>query len=204
MKQEVELIGSENLAAVAEADISIEAIQETDEQLLEAVLTHDRVVREIFEQTSLLPLRFGNAFTTVENIINHLQEYEKKYLVNLAKLAEKVEYTMNFSPISNPGNFEVGDARGKAYLLAKKQRFKQQQAFQIEQRQQWENICQSILQEYPESLCRSTTEGDVKQVHLLTDRQAKVLIIEQLVTWQANCSTWQITLSEPLPPYHFV
>ncbi|NES74087.1 MAG: gas vesicle synthesis protein GvpW, partial [Okeania sp. SIO2D1] len=79
MEKEVELIPYQNLAAVTEADISIEAIQETDEKLLQAVLTHDLVVREIFQQTSLIPLRFGNAFATVENIVNHLQNNQQQY-----------------------------------------------------------------------------------------------------------------------------
>ena len=204
MKQKVELIGSEKLAVLVEPDISIEAIQKTDEQLLQAVLTHDRVVREVFEQTSLLPLRFGNAFDTVENIITHLQQYQEQYLATLSKLENQVEYTVSFSAISAPASLEVTDARGKAYLLAKKKRFQEQQAFQTQQHQQWENICQLILQEYPKAVCKNSIEGNVKQVHLLTNREAKILITQQLPTWQSNCSYWQVTLSQPLPPYHFV
>ncbi|MGB3513016.1 MAG: GvpL/GvpF family gas vesicle protein [Microcoleaceae cyanobacterium] len=207
MEREVKIIAYENLAAVAEADISIEAIQQTDEKLLQAVLTHDRVVREIFQQTSLIPLRFGNAFAAVENIINHLENYQQQYLTTLTKLQEKVEYTLTFSAVSPPSTLEISNARGKAYLLAKKQRFQQQQAFQNEQRQQWENILQLILKNYPEAVYKNSnnsTEGEIKQVYLLANREAKVLNTQQLPTWQAECSYWQITLSEPLPPYHFV
>ncbi|GFZ93937.1 GvpL/GvpF family gas vesicle protein [Okeania sp. KiyG1] len=204
MKQEVELIADQNLAAITEADISIEAIQETDEKLLQAVLTHDRVIREIFQQTPLIPLRFGNAFAAVENIINHLQNYQQQYLTILAQLQEKVEYTVSFSPVSPPSSLEISDARGKAYLLAKKQQFQQQQAFQTEQRQQWEKICPLILKEYPKAVCKDSTQEKTKQVHLLANREVEVLTTQQLPTWQAECSYWQISLSEPLPPYHFV
>ena len=50
MEKEVELVPYQNIAAVVEANVSIEAIQETEEKLLEAILAHDRVVREIFQQ----------------------------------------------------------------------------------------------------------------------------------------------------------
>ncbi|MGD1804210.1 GvpL/GvpF family gas vesicle protein [Dapis sp. BLCC M126] len=204
MKQEVELISYQNLAAVTEADISIEAIQETDEKLLEAVLNHDRVVREIFQQTSILPLRFGNAFAEIENIINHLQDNQQKYVTTLTQLAEKAEYTVTFAPVSPPSTLEISEARGKAYLLAKKQRFQQQQAFQTEQHQQWENIRQLILEDYPKAEFKDSKEGGIKQVHLLANRDTEVLTTQKLPTWQTECSYWQITLSEQLPPYHFV
>ncbi|MDJ0519881.1 MAG: GvpL/GvpF family gas vesicle protein [Trichodesmium sp. MO_231.B1] len=204
MAKEVELIPYENLAAVTEADISIETIQETDEKLLQAVLTHDRVVRKIFQQTSILPLRFGNAFAEIENIINHLQNHQQQYLTILAQLQEKAEYTVTFAPVSAPSTLEISEARGKAYLLAKKQRFQQQQAFQTEQRQQWENIRQLIFQDYPKAAFKDSTEGGIKQVHLLANREAELLTTKHLPTWQAECSHWQISLSEALPPYHFV
>ncbi|MGK7918718.1 MAG: GvpL/GvpF family gas vesicle protein [Trichodesmium sp.] len=204
MKQEVELIAYQNLAALAEANVSIEAIQETDEKLLEAVLNHDRVIREIFQQTSLLPLRFGNAFAAVENIIHHLQNNQQQYLTTITELAEKAEYTVTFSPVSPPSTLEITEARGKAYLLAKKQRFQQQQAFQTEQHQQWENIRQLIVQDYPKLVFKDSTEGGIKQVYLLANREVELLTTQHLPTWQANCPHWQISLSEPLPPYHFV
>ncbi len=59
MERDIELVYSSGLAAIIEPEISLEAIQATDERLLQAVLNHDRVIRELFQQTPLLPLRFG-------------------------------------------------------------------------------------------------------------------------------------------------
>ena len=204
MEREVELISYQNIAAVAEANVHITEIQEAEEKLLQAVLTHDRVVKEIFRQTSILPLRFGNAFTTVENIINDLQNNQQKYLRVLNKLKQQAEYTVTFTPVSIPSTLEISEVRGKAYLLAKKQQFEQQQAFQTKQRQQWENIRQLIFKNYPKAVFRDSTESKIKQVHLLANRDARVITTEELSTWQTECSYWQITLSEQLPPYHFV
>jgi len=204
MDKEVELISYQNIAAVAEANVSIEAIQETEEKLIQAVLTHDCVVRKIFQQTSILPLRFGNAFAMVKNIINHLQNNQQQYVKILTQLQQQAEYTITFAPVSSPSTLEISEARGQAYLLAKKQRFKQQQGFQTRQGQQWENICQLILKDYPKAIFRDRTEKGIRQVHLLANRDAEVIITQQLQTWQTECSYWQITLSEQLPPYHFV
>ncbi|MCH2050759.1 MAG: GvpL/GvpF family gas vesicle protein [Trichodesmium sp. ALOHA_ZT_67] len=204
MEKEVELVPYQNIAAVVEANVSIEAIQETEEKLLDAILAHDRVVREIFQQVSMLPLRFGNAFALRENIINDLQNNQQQYLNILTKLQQQAEYTITFTPVSYPSTLEVSKVRGKAYLLAKKQQFEQQQAFQTKQRQQWENIRQLIFKNYPKAVFRDSTESKIKQVHLLANRDARVITTEELSTWQTECSYWQITLSEQLPPYHFV
>ena len=84
------------------------------------------------------------------------------------------------------------------------QLLEQQQAFQTKQRQQWENIRQLIFKNYPKAVFRDSTESKIKQVHLLANRDARVITTEELSTWQTECSYWQITLSEQLPPYHFV
>ena len=204
MEREVELISYQNIAAVAEANVHITEIQEAEEKLLQAVLTHDRVVKEIFRQTSILPLRFGNAFTTVENIINDLQNNQQKYLRVLNKLKQQAEYTVTFTPVSIPSTLEISEVRGKAYLLAKKQQFQKQQAFQTEQNQQWGNICQLILKNYPKAVFKDSTEEKTKQVHLLANRDSEFINNQELLSWQTECSYWQITVSEQLPPYHFV
>ena len=204
MEKEVELISYQNIAAVAEANVSTEAIQKTDEKLIQAVLIHDSVVRKIFQQVSILPLRFGNSFAVVEDIINHLQNNQQQYLRIFTQIEQKAEYTVTFTPASYPSTPEISEVRGKAYLLAKKQHFQQQQAFQAKQRQQWENIRQLIPEDYPKAVFKDSTERGIKQVHLLTNRDSEVITTQQLQTWQTECPYWQITLSEQLPPYHFV
>ena len=138
------------------------------------------------------------------NESNDLQNNQQQYLNILTKLQQQAEYTITFTPVSYPSTLEVSKVRGKAYLLAKKQQFEQQQAFQTKQRQQWENIRQLIFKNYPKAVFRDSTESKIKQVHLLANRDARVITTEELSTWQTECSYWQITLSEQLPPYHFV
>ncbi|MDZ8139611.1 MAG: GvpL/GvpF family gas vesicle protein [Nostoc sp. DedQUE04] len=203
MERNTELVYCSGLGAIVEPEISVEGIQATDERLLQAVLIHDRVIRELFQQTPLLPLRFGSGFTSQEKLLNHLEQHQEQYLETLTQLADKVEYTLKLTPSSLLDESDTIDARGKAYLLAKKQRYQTQQAFQAQQSEQWELLNQSILKTYTDVICE-TRQADVRQIHFLAQRNDSTLSTQQLYLWQVQCSHWQLALSEPLPPYHFL
>ncbi|MDZ7951242.1 GvpL/GvpF family gas vesicle protein [Nostoc sp. DedQUE09] len=203
MERNIELVYSSGLGAIVEPEISLEAIQATDERLLQAVLNHDRVIRELFQQTPLLPLRFGRGFTSVEKLLNHLEKHQEQYLEALTELADKVEYTLKLTPCSLLDDSETIDTRGKAYLLAKKQRYQTQQAFQAQQCEQWELLSQLILKTYTNVICE-TRQSDVRQIHFLAQRNDSTVSTQQFSLWQVQCSHWQLVLSEPLPPYHFL
>jgi hypothetical protein len=203
MERNIELVYSSGLAAIVEREISLEAIQATDERLLQAVLTHDRVIRELFQQTPLLPLRFGSGFTSVEKLLNHLEKHQEQYLETLTQLADKVEYTLKLTPCSLLDDSNNIDAKGKAYLLAKKQRYQTQQAFQTQQCEQWELLNQLVLKTYTNVICENR-QPDMRQIHFLAQRNDSTLSTQQLSLWQVQCSHWQLALSQPLPPYHFL
>ncbi|BBD60781.1 gas vesicle synthesis protein GvpW [Nostoc sp. HK-01] len=203
MERNTELVYSSGIAAIVEPEISLEALQATDERLLQSVLTHDRVIRELFQQTPLLPLRFGNGFTSQEKLLNHLEKHQQQYLETLTQLRDKVEYTLKATPCNLLDDSDTIDAKGKAYLLAKKQRYQTQQAFQAQQCEQWELLNQLILKTYTNVTCE-TRQPDVRQIHFLTQRNNSTVSTEQFSLWQVQCSHWQLALSEPLPPYHFL
>ncbi|MDZ8227504.1 GvpL/GvpF family gas vesicle protein [Nostoc sp. ChiVER01] len=203
MERNIELVYSSSLGAIVEPEISMEGIQVTDERLLQAVLNHDRVIRELFQQTPLLPLRFGRGFTSIEKLLNHLEKHQEQYLEALTQLADKVEYTVKMIPCSLLDDSDNIDAKGKAYLLAKKQRYQTQQAFQAQQCEQLELLNQLILKTYTNVICE-TRQSDVRQIHFLAQRNDSTVSTQQFSLWQVQCSHWQLALSEPLPPYHFL
>ncbi|MGF2040401.1 MAG: GvpL/GvpF family gas vesicle protein [Nostoc sp. CmiVER01] len=203
MERNIELVYSSGLGAIVEPEISMEGIQATDERLLQAVLNHDRVIRELFQQIPLLPLRFGRGFTSVEKLLNHLEQHQEQYLEALTQLADKVEYTVKIIPCSLIDDSDNIDAKGKAYLLAKKQRYQTQQAFQAQQCEQLELLNQLILKTYTNVICE-TRQSDVRQIHFLAQRNDSTVSTQQFSLWQVQCSHWQLALSEPLPPYHFL
>lgn len=203
IQREVEQICCDRLTAIVEPGISLEELQKTDEKLLEAVITHDRVIRDIFQQTSLLPLRFGNIFAEEERLLIHLKNQQEKYLSQINFIVNKVEYTLTFKPRSYCQNNRDREVRGKAYLLAKKKRYQQQQEFQHRQQQQWQKIYKFIEQTYP-NLVLSQSQEEVKQIHLLAQRNEDRISKIESIEWQKTCDLWDIKLSEALPPYHFV
>ncbi|MDZ8188586.1 MAG: GvpL/GvpF family gas vesicle protein [Nostoc sp. ChiSLP02] len=203
MERNTELVYSSGLAAIVEPEISLEALQATDERLLQSVLTHDRVIRELFQQTPLLPLRFGSGFNSQETLFNHLEKHQQQYLQTLTQLRDKVEYTLKATPCNLLDDSDTIDARGKAYLLAKKQRYQTQQAFQAQQSEQWELLNQLILKTYTNVTCE-TRQPDVRQIHFLAQRNNSTVSTQQFSLWQVQSSHWQLALSEPLPPYHFL
>lgn len=205
IQQQVEQICSDRLATIVESGISLEELQQTDEKLLEAVIIHDRVIREIFKQTDLLPLRFGNIFRDRESLLTHLKKYQEKYISQLNSLADRAEYTLTLTPRAYEGDPRDLEVKGKAYLLAKKKRYQQQQEFQNRQQKQWQEIHQLITEKYPDSIL-NVSKSDVKTINLLAQRNEDFIIkIEnQIIELEKNCNCWEIKVSEALPPYHFV
>ncbi|NJL22740.1 MAG: hypothetical protein HC895_21050 [Leptolyngbyaceae cyanobacterium SM1_3_5] len=117
-----ELITTE-LIAIVEPELNLELLQRSDEQLMQAVLNHDRVLRELFEQTTLLPLRFGTCFVSEAGLVEHLQTHQQAYQGKLAALSNQVEYSLKCSPIFLPEAAIDPDLKGKDYFLAKNSAF---------------------------------------------------------------------------------
>ena len=67
----LEWIESVGLAAVVEPELALETIEQDDSQLIQAVIGHDRVIQTLFQQITVLPLRFGTCFQDRESVINH-------------------------------------------------------------------------------------------------------------------------------------
>jgi hypothetical protein len=196
------LIGTAHVLALVEPQLDFEALQQSDNQLMQAVLAHDRVIRDIFRQTEILPLRFGTCFVSQDGLLEHLQSRSSDYLVKLAQLAGKAEYTLKFTPIDLPEPAISSDAKGKEYFLAKKQRYQTQLEQQQLRSLELDQVKEAIAQLYPYAIT-SSGEG-IERIHLLVSRQDEPVLSQQVQTWQLNCSHWEVIPGEALPPYHFV
>ncbi|HIK10527.1 MAG TPA: GvpL/GvpF family gas vesicle protein [Oscillatoriaceae cyanobacterium M33_DOE_052] len=193
------------ISAVVEPGLSPEFIANDDDdaQLIQAVVTHDRVICQLFHQTPVLPLRFGNFWRSPADLLNHLIAHEAEYIQKLTELAPFAEYTLKCTPLEEP-NYEISpDARGKNYLLAKKQRYQMQQQFQTAQAAEWENIKQLVAQDYPH-IIPGEPQNNQQRLYFLADRSETTLLQERHHYWQQASPRWQVHLGEPLPPYHFV
>jgi Gas vesicle synthesis protein GvpL/GvpF len=196
------LINTAHLSALVEPKLDFEALQQSDNQLMQAVLAHDRVVRDVFRQTEILPLRFGTQFVSEVGILEHLHAHTSEYLDKLAQLTGKAEYTLKFTPIDHPEPVISSDAKGKDYFLAKKQRYQTQLEQQQAQADEIERVKETVAHLYPYVV--SVTQDGIERIHLLVSRQDEALLSQQVQAWQLACPHWELIPGEALPPYHFV
>ncbi len=204
-----------NVCAIAEPGLtSLATIEQDEQRLMQAVVTHDRILCELFNQTTILPLRFGTIFRSSADLIAHLNQREKEYLAKLNQFEGKAEYTLKVVPLDAPVPETDPQAKGKAYLLAKKQRFSIVQEFQNQQNREWASLQQAIAHvasPQPGFFKKSgfyyvlgEPQGTTNRIYLLIPKNQESLLLEYVQTWQKNHPTWQLFLSESLPPYHFV
>ncbi len=197
----LELIQTEKLAALVEPDLPAESLQQADRQLVQAVLSHDRIIQEIFEQTTVLPLRFGTYFVSRQGLIDHLQLHQQDYLTKLSQLQGKAEYRLKLTALLFPEAPIAADTKGKDYFLAKKRLYQQQADWEQQQQQDLESLIQQVSSHY--LLQRGETEGH-QNLYLLSELQLEAELQQQLSQWQQQYQRWEIALSDALPPYHFV
>lgn len=196
------LVSVADVGAIAEPAIDLATLQSDDQRLLTAVLSHDRVIGEIFQQTVVLPLRFGTQMTSQAGLKAHLQENLSAYQGKLAALAGKVEHQVRLEPTQFQQSPLPEYLKGRDYFRAKKQRLQEQTTALQAQQADLIRLLEQIQQAYP--AYQQEVQDDSARAFVLIDRTATEKLQQDAQGWQADIPTWQITLSEALPPYHFV
>lgn len=208
---QLQAIGTGEVIAIAEPNLDLETLQASDGKLLQAVLQHDRAIRDLFLQTTVLPLRFGTLFVSQEKLVEHLQMQGAAYLQQLDRLAGQAEYTLKLVPGDRPESPMPSETSGRDYFLAKKQRLLEQQNYQQQQLQQLQQLqaeiqlfLQKSLPAPANTLILSEPQDSVERIYLLYSRSIETQLIQALESWRLICPDWQLSLGEGLPPYHFV
>lgn len=197
-------VDTPQLSAVVEAGLDWDAIAADEQQLIQAVVTHDRVICALFEQVTVLPLRFGTRFEPPETLQTYLETHHQAYQEKLFHLADKGEYLLKATPLEIRPETELPtEAQGRAYFLAKKQRYQTQADEQRQQQQQMQTLVAAIAQAYPAAKVSESPDRS-HRIYLLLKENQRVLLNQQLAIWQNQCYHWDINLLGPLPPYHFV
>lgn len=198
---EVDLVVVGQLGAIAEPNIDIAQVKEDDAKLMEAVLAHDRVLGHMFDQTPLLPLRFGTQFTDEVALETFLESHEATYRERLDTLQDKAEYLLKLSRRSLDMPEIDPSLKGRDYFLEKKRRL-QAHAEALDQQ---ENELQTLFDRLEQAgipFVQSAPQEGEERLHILLARDAD-RTQALMVDWQQQLPTWQLTCSEPLPPYHF-
>jgi len=202
MRRSVEILATPTLAAAIEPAIALEELQQTDASLMQAVVDHDRVIQTLFQQITVLPLRFGTCFASHQTVLDHLIRHEQTYQTQLTHLASRAEYVLRLMPLEPP-ELTPAETSGKAYFLAKKQQYQQAQVWQQQQQQQRADLLRAITEHYEPWQLRQT-EGTETKIYLLLQGDEETHLHDALLGWQGEFPGWQLALSAPLPPYHFL
>lgn len=200
----LELVEVDRLAALIEPELHLESVQQSDRQLMQALLSHDRVIQEVFQQTAVLPLRFGTCFVSRAGLLDHLQSHQQEYLAKLDYLQGKAEYVLKFAPLPYIEAPIDAELKGKDYFLAKKRLYQDQVAWQQQQQSELQSLYSLVAEHYPDAVRGGASEDGVERVYLLVATAAEPQIQTHLQAWQQQFRHWEITLSGTLPPYHFV
>jgi hypothetical protein len=208
------------LIAAIEPGLDIEALKQSGEaELIAAVVQHDRIMVELFTQQTLLPLRFGTAFVSEAALRDYLQANQAKLSDRLVQLSGYSEYLLK-GQVAPPESKPNPNLKGRDYLLAKKQQYDQLQQAQQDQKQQRSQLINLVRSHTdlanPENPRDQQEQSDRDYLQIATPQEAEDLrlylllskpqaeqINQALAQWQENHSAWRLTLSPPLPPYHF-
>lgn len=202
LAEPTQLIAVDDVAAVVETGVDLAALQTDEPRLLNAVLSHDRVICELFQHTPLLPLRFGTQIASVEHLREHLSNQGADYTAKLNILAPKVEYQVKLVAAEVAAPPLAEGLTGREYFLAKKQRLQDQTAAQEQQQAELAQLLDQLLSAYGDSIESEAPAGEAR-IYVLVDRDDQTLPqwIEEM---RSQAPHWTLLLSEPLPPYHFV
>jgi hypothetical protein len=191
------------IAAAVEKGVDIQALKgESEESLLQAVLDHDRVVQCLFRLQSLMPLRFGTAFVSVDHLHQYLQTMEQALGDRLQQLEGYSEFLLEAVRSQPPQPEESASLGGLAYLESKKERFRQTQRLQESTHREAEQLWH-LVNPYPSHRVPTHDPGNTR-VYLLLREEDRHHVQALLAHWQEGHGQWQLTWSQPLPPYHFV
>jgi len=205
----IQYLPCDRLIAAIEPDVDIEAMKLLPEQsLMQAIIHHDRLICELFNQRTLLPLRFGTAFVSIAALETYLQTEDERLFASLQRLEGYAEYLITGNAIA-PKLEVAANLKGKDYLLAKRSQYLQQEQWRSQLQQEVLDYRQTITDhlspEYTPEFQDVETQGseDVRVYALLPRSQVEYLQ-EALRSWQEKHPHWQISWSQALPPYHFL
>ncbi|MBD2188855.1 GvpL/GvpF family gas vesicle protein [Pseudanabaena mucicola] len=206
----IQYLNCDRIIAAIEPDVDIEALKLLPEQsLMQAIIQHDRLICELFEHRTLLPLRFGTAFVSISALEAYLQTEQERLVASLKRLDGYAEFLITGSA-TTPKAEAVSNLKGKDYLLAKRSQYLQQEQLRSQLQQEVLDYRQTITNSLNPALYKpefqhvETQGSEDVRVYALLPRSQVEFLQESLRSWEEQHSHWQISWSNALPPYHFL
>jgi hypothetical protein len=206
----IQYLSCDRLIAVIDRDVDVEAIKLLPESsLMKVIIQHDRLICELFNDRTLLPLRFGTAFVSIDALESYLKTESPKLLAQLERLDGYAEYLITGKAIADKTEV-LSNLKGKDYLLAKRSQYLQQEQWRSQLQQEVLDYRKAIINHlnpdiYTPEFAQVETQGSEDlRVYALLPRSQVQDLPEILRAWESEHPHWQVNWSDALPPYHFL
>jgi hypothetical protein len=170
---------------------------------------HARVIADCFQNSTVLPFRFGTVFNDDESLRKSIRSNQRQFQNNIDKLRGKTEMhlkifvddccakeTEKLLPAETVGREYLSNLRESASRTRERQTRARAVSFQMHK---------LFLPLDEEVTCRLTESGKmVLDIAHLIDRKCVERYQNKFITTSATLRECQMQISGPWPPYHFV
>jgi hypothetical protein len=170
---------------------------------------HARVIADCFHRSTVLPFRFGTVFNDDESLRKSVRSNQRQFLGNIDKLRGKTEMHLKILVDDGSGRpagkrLPVDDA-GQQYFSNLRENAARQRERQTRARAVTFQMHRLFMPLDEEISCRLTDNGKMMlDVSHLIDRKGVERYLNKFSTTCALMREYQMQLSGPWPPYHFV
>jgi hypothetical protein len=170
---------------------------------------HARVIADCFQHSTVLPFRFGTVFNDDESLRKSIRSNQRQFLGHIDKLRGKTEMHLKILVDDCCGhsvdNRQPGDGANREYFTNLRESAGRQRERQTRARAVSFQMHRLFLPLDEEVSCRLTENGKMMlDIAHLIDRKSVERYLSKFSTTCAMMREYQMQLSGPSPPYHFV
>jgi len=170
---------------------------------------HARVISDCFQQSTVLPFRFGTVFNDDESLRKSIRSNQRQFQGNIDKLRGKTEMHLKIF-VDDCCSKEIerrfgGEGVGREYLSNLRENASRARERQTRARAVSFQMHRLFIPLDEEVSCRLMDNGKMMlNVAHLIDRKCVERYQNKFATTSAMMRECQMQLSGPWPPYHFV
>ncbi len=170
---------------------------------------HARVIADCFQHSTVLPFRFGTVFNDDESLRRSIRSNQRQFLSHIEKLRGKTEMHLKVF-VDDCGSHAIGKhqpatAISREYFTNLRENAARQRERQTRARALSFQIRRLFMPLDEEVSCRLTENGKMMlDIAHLIDRKCVDRYLSKFSTTSAAMREYQMQLSGPWPPYHFV
>jgi hypothetical protein len=170
---------------------------------------HARVIADCFQHSTVLPFRFGTVFNDDDSLRKSIRSNQRQFQGNIDKLRGKTEMHLKVfvDDCSGPAGDKhpPAEGQGREYFTSLRENAGRQRERQTRARAVSFQMHRLFMPLDEEVSCRLTESGKMMlDIAHLIDRKCVERYLSKFSTTCAVMRQYQMQLSGPWPPYHFV